>query len=108
LFSDDIQKGETAWYQRKLATYGIPLDNRKTYTKSDWEMWVAAWVDDPGLKEAIADRLADYVQESSTRIPFSDWYDTQSGEFISFIARSVQGGIFMPLLVEKGLKPKKT
>jgi hypothetical protein len=107
LFSDAIQKGETAWYQRKLATYGIPLDNRKTYTKSDWEMWVAAWVDDPGLKEAIADRLADYVQESSTRIPFSDWYDTQSGEFISFIARSVQGGIFMPLLVEKGLEPHK-
>lgn len=26
--------------------YGVPLDNRADFTKTDWEMWVAAMEDD--------------------------------------------------------------
>lgn len=34
----------------------------------------------------------------SFRVPISDLYDTKTGRFRNFIARSVQGGIFMPML----------
>ena len=33
-------------------------------------------------------------------VPFSDWYDTKTGRFVAFIARSVQGGVYMPLLLK--------
>ena len=29
-----------------LLQYGVPLDNRADFTKTDWEMWVAAMEDD--------------------------------------------------------------
>ena len=48
--------------------------------------------------------VADYLRETDSRVPFSDYYDTQSGRYEKFIARSVQGGLFMPLLAEKWAK----
>lgn len=35
------------------------------------------------------------------RVPFSDLYDTETGYYERFIARTVQGGLFMPLLMDK-------
>jgi hypothetical protein len=45
--------------------------------------------------------MAKYLKETPTRVPFSDWYDTVTGTSERFIARSVQGGVFMPLLMKK-------
>ena len=45
--------------------------------------------------------IADYLRETDTRVPFSDYYDTETGRYEKFIARSVQGGLFMPLLMDR-------
>lgn len=50
-------------------------------------------------RRALLAPLARYLRETSTRVPFSDWYDTQTGDYVEFVARSVQGGLFMPMLV---------
>ena len=44
-----------------------------------------------------------YLAESPSRKPFGDWYDARTGVIEHFYNRSVQGGIFAPLLKEKGL-----
>lgn len=79
----------------------MPLDSRKEYTKSDWILWCASMTDDREKVDALIAPIAAYVNETPSRVPFSDWYETVTGEYCHFIARSVQGGIFMPMLIHK-------
>jgi len=91
---------ETRSYLALLNDYGMPLDSRADYTKSDWLAWCAAMARDGETRRALLAPLALYLRKTSTRVPFSDWYDTRTGDYVEFIARSVQGGLFMPMLVE--------
>ena len=98
LFSDEVYEKELAYYKKKANRYGTPLDSRAAYTKSDWILWCAAMDDNTA---ALIQPVAAYLKETTTRVPFSDWYQTDSGMYCYFIARSVQGGIFMPMLAEQ-------
>lgn len=89
---------EIEWYLTKLERYGVPLDSREKYTKSDWLMWVTAMSDKKEQRALLCSALVRYLEETPSRVPFSDWYDTKSGRSIAFVARSVQGGVFMPML----------
>ena len=89
---------ETKSYLSRINEYGLPLDSRADYTKSDWMVWCAAMAQDEETRKALLAPLAYYLRNTRTRVPFSDWYDTVSGDFVEFIARSVQGGLFMPML----------
>ena len=53
---------------------------------------------DEETRNALIAPVAHYLRNTRTRVPFSDWYDTITGAYIHFIARSVQGGIYMPML----------
>ena len=97
LFSDEVYEKELAYYKKKANRYGTPLDSRATYTKSDWILWCAAMDNTAALIQPVAA----YLKETTTRVPFSDWYQTDSGMYCYFIARSVQDGIFMPMLAEQ-------
>lgn len=99
LFSDEVFTKEEACYLRKLNEYGVPLDSRKSYTKSDWILWCTSLFQDRGQAEQMIKPVAHYLAMTTTRFPFSDWYDTITGKYCGFKGRSVQGGIFMPLLV---------
>lgn len=98
LLPDDFYKAETESYLPRINRYGLPLDSRAAYTKSDWICWCAAMTDDPAVRDALLQPLTTYLHESATRVAFSDWYDTVSGDYVEFIARSVQGGLWMPVL----------
>ncbi len=97
LFEDAFFTNEVAHYRKHCNTYGVPLDTRADYTKSDWILWAASMGTAEDV-EALSAPLARYLAETTTRKPFSDWYNTKTGIFCAFIARSVQGGLFMPLL----------
>ncbi|WP_179394552.1 glutaminase domain-containing protein [Lacticaseibacillus absianus] len=98
LFAPEVGQRELARYTRELNRYGAPLDSRATYTKADWLMWVAAMSDTAEQFAPLAQALVRYLHESPSRVPFSDWYDTENGRSVSFKHRSVIGGVFMPML----------
>lgn len=98
LFSDAIAEREVDLYLSKLNEYGVPLDNRKEYTKSDWLVWAAGLSDDKSKQGKLIASLDKYLRTSYERIPFADWYETKSTLHHEFLARSVQGGCFMLLL----------
>lgn len=101
LFSGEVYEKELAYYVQKKNVYGTPLDSRREYTKSDWILWCAAMAESPEQAETLIAAVADYLKNTKSRFPFSDWYDTVTGEYCHFKARSVQGGIFMPILMKQ-------
>ena len=103
LFRQETVSREIAYYKQKTNEFGTPLDSRATYTKSDWILWTAAMAESKKDRESLIAPVAKFLRETDSRYPFSDWYDTVSGSYCHFKGRSVQGGIYMPLLVKKGL-----
>ena len=98
LFPQSVFEKEVDYCLTKANASGIPLDNRKGYTKSDWLLWTARLTNDESKRERILNGVNKFLTESPDRVPFSDWYESESGKFINFRARSVQGGCFILLL----------
>ena len=99
LLPREFYRQESESYLQRLNEYGLPLDSRADYTKSDWLVWSACLAQDNDTFRRLIAPLAHYLRTTPTRVPFSDWYNTRTGAFVEFIARSVQGGVYMPLLM---------
>ena len=99
LFPDEVFRGETAAYVRFANKFGVPLDSRKTYAKGDWTLWCAAMADSREEFDAIVSGVYRFADETPSRVPLSDWYETVGeGKMVGFLARSVVGGFLMPML----------
>jgi len=111
LFPPEIRQTEIAFYLRNLNRFGLPLDNRRDYTKLDWELWTATLANGsaPGNNvpfKALMDPIAKWVNEGPTRVPLTDWYDTKTGIQSGFQARSVVGGVYIKALADPSLAAK--
>ena len=104
LFHEEVYKTECNYYVEKQNAYGTPLDSREKYTKSDWILWCAAMADNKEQTEQILGPVARYQENTQSRVPFGDWYESHTAKYCHFKARSVQGGIFMPMLMHKRRK----
>ena len=101
LFPPALIQNELAFDKSQVRTYGLPLDNRKTYTKLDWTVWTATLANSKADFEFFLEPLYKWANETPSRVPLTDWYDTVSGKQEGFQARSVVGGVFIRLLAEQ-------
>lgn len=101
IFPNDAMQREIKYYLKKQNKYGLPLDSRKDYTKNDWIMWTAAMSPNNKTFLKFVDPVYDYINETESRVPISDWYDTKTGLMTGFKARSVIGGFWMKVLADK-------
>jgi hypothetical protein len=106
LFPKSVRETEVSFYLTKINRYGLPLDSRADYTKLDWSVWTATLASSPEQFHAIVDPIYKWTNETSTRVPLTDWYDTKTGKQIGFQARSVVGGVFIKALSDKQLTEK--
>jgi hypothetical protein len=94
---------EFASYIKRSNQFGMPLDNRADYTKSDWLLWCATLLDSKeDFMKMITPLYAAY-HNTPSRTPMTDWYDTKTAIQRGFQNRTVQGGLFIKLLLEQGL-----
>ena len=101
LFPKEVYEKEIAWYLDHQNIYGLPLDNRETYTKSDWIMWTATLADDQDTFRKFISPLHKFYNETVDRVPMSDWIWTDKPNFRGFKARSVVGGYYIKMLEDK-------
>ncbi len=110
LFPAEVVRKELAFYRGKQESYGLPLDNRKSYGKLDWSLWIASLAEDRAGFDFFVEPLRWWAHESRSRVPLTDWYWTRTGAqvhhsrnahgSIGFQARSVVGGLFIRLLFD--------
>ncbi|MBE6553371.1 MAG: DUF4965 domain-containing protein [Ruminococcaceae bacterium] len=117
----EVIESEVASYRKHVQPYGLPLDSRQPYTKSDWLVWTATLAENRDTFEDFVEPLWRAFHYTPSRVPMTDWYWTLTGEHKAYMSRSyvtgnydepvpdksfrnrtVQGGLFIKLLEYKG------
>jgi hypothetical protein len=106
LFPATVMQKEWAFYKTQMKPYGLPLDNRKTITKLDWELWTASLATSPDEFADLLHRTVTWADQTPSRVPTTDFYDAVSGRQEAFQARSVVGGTFIKILMNQQLADK--
>ena len=106
LFPKNVRDNEMTYYLTKVNRYGLPLDSRADYTKLDWSIWTATLTSNPEQFKTLINPIYKWINETPSRVPLTDWYDTKTGKQIGFQARSVVGGVFIKALSDKQLTEK--
>lgn len=99
IFPREFYDGEVSRYLKECLPYGVPLDSRAKYTKSDWLIWAASMADRKGF-ETIVEKLWSAYDVMHSRVPMTDWYNADIAQQRGFQNRSVQGGLFIKLLID--------
>ena len=100
LFPPEVARKEMDYYLKAQNKYGLPLDNRDTYTKLDWILWTATLTGEDDDFRALVSPVVKFLNETPDRVPMTDWYQTNSGKRVGFTARPVVGGVFLKLLYD--------
>lgn len=106
LFPDHVLKKEMAFYRTKQNRYGLPLDNRETYTKIDWTLWTACLTGDRGDFDALVAPVDAFLNATPDRVPMTDWYQTTTARRKGFTARPVVGGLVLRALYDPAVWKK--
>lgn len=105
-FPDEAYRMSSEFFSSVRGEYGVALDNRQDWAKSDWNMWLAATFEADTRDEFVEDLWA-FMTNGQHHWPFSDRYVSTSahgkipGTPILCRARPTVGGHFA-LLALKG------
>lgn len=106
IIPDSLYQMQCDYYPSVSQLWGIPLDSRHAWTKTDWEMWAAATCE-PSTRRLFVDSIAYWLNTTVSDIPFTDIFQTvHEGESpgapnpVEFYARPVQGGLYSLLALE--------
>ncbi|KAI0327103.1 DUF1793-domain-containing protein [Cubamyces sp. BRFM 1775] len=92
VFPSSVYDMQTNWYSSHANAFGVPLDTRHTYTKSDWQIWTAGLVTSTTVRDLFVSSVRKYAADGKSSQPLGDWYETLDGSVEGFRARPVVGG----------------
>ncbi len=101
LFPAAALSDEMTFYKRVQNKFGLPLDNRRGYTKLDWTVWTATLTQNRADFDALFGPVYRFLNETPDRSPLTDWYETGNARKVGFTARPVVGAVFLQLLYDR-------
>ncbi|HZI31987.1 MAG TPA: DUF1793 domain-containing protein, partial [Candidatus Binatia bacterium] len=101
LFPASVAEKEMKFYHKMMNRYGLPLDDRKDYTKLDWETWTATLTQNRQDFEDMINPIIAFLNATPDRTPMTDWYQTKTARRVGFDARPVVGGVFLQMLYDQ-------
>ncbi len=104
IFDIEIYKAESEKYREQLNKYGVPLDHRRNFTKTDWELWAACLDETKENVSVFSECICRYLADTKDKNCFSDWTETKAATQHDFDHRTVQAGLWMPVLFKKSGK----
>ena len=69
-------------------------------------LWTATLADNAADFEKLVAPAYQFANDSPSRVPLTDWYDTVTGKQQGFQARSVVGGLFVKMLADPAMWKK--
>jgi len=69
LFPPEVARKEIAFYLTKQNSYGLPLDNRRDYTKLDWILWDSHHGGEAGDFEKLVGPAWGFANDSRAACP---------------------------------------
>ena len=78
-FPKTAHEMDSAFFRSVRAEYGVALDNRQDWAKSDWNMWLAGTFD-TDTRDQFVDDLWAYMTNGKHNWPFSDRYISTSAQ----------------------------
>ena len=100
LLPDSVGDVEIAWYLKVQKKYGLPVDYRTDTSLIDWALWSIALARSDADFQALLAPIWRYANETTSRVPLSDWFNTTNAKQTGFQARPVVGGIFIKMLAD--------
>ncbi len=107
LFPSAAYEMQTAWLrgEARVGAAGVPLDSRVAWTKSDWNMFLAAVASDDDVAGQYINDLHAYASNGLNTVPFGDRYWVEgnaAGHFFNIKNRPTVGGHFAPMAMLHG------
>ncbi|MCX6576798.1 MAG: DUF4965 domain-containing protein, partial [Candidatus Aminicenantes bacterium] len=106
LFPPEVARKEMAFYKKVQLAFGLPLDNRREYTKLDWILWTATLAESADDFTALLKPVYDFLNKTPDRVPMTDWYWANNAKKTGFQARPVVGGVLIKMLADPALVKK--
>ncbi|GAA6018449.1 hypothetical protein JCM11491_007002 [Sporobolomyces phaffii] len=109
LFPKELYEHQAKFYKTKREKFGVPLDSRHYWAKTDWQLFAAASTPHAPTRDMLIDDLVSFLKAGKVDAAFPDLYETPTGNWpgeegydwgIRFIARPVSGGHFALLALD--------
>jgi hypothetical protein len=97
LVPDSVAAQESAWYSSQAGQFGVVLDPRNPFTKVDWELWTAAWLNNHPAAATLITGAYGFANTTAQRVPLTDLYTVSTAAQTqpeNFRNRPVLGGLF--------------
>jgi hypothetical protein len=97
LVPDAVAAQESAWYSSQAGQFGVVLDPRNPFTKVDWELWTAAWLNNHPAAATLIAGAYGFANTTAQRVPMTDLYTVSTAAQTqpeNFRNRPVLGGLF--------------
>ncbi|SGY74530.1 BQ5605_C005g03368 [Microbotryum silenes-dioicae] len=81
IFDRQLYEWQSKFYTTLLQPFGVPLDSRHLWTKSDWEMFASASSTSRDSRDMFVDSIVKYLKAGKVDAAFPDLYETTDGNF---------------------------